>query len=278
MDVGDVGIWSALIITSGYILAAVIGYLGMRQQKKVRRSQEQLKDSLTGSKSLSATLPEDQFGCRIRRIRKFVEIGMDGSSEGTLQREGIKATSQTILHFPHSYASSIQGAEVGEPELIQKQASRKPVQVTGVQKSTGKCHFLIEIRDGLSPSDGELSYTFSYNVSRSFYMTQEEMKAADVQYEFSTYLITAPTEFFELEVQLPPKYSVDCYLGCYAGDNEFVNDFELQRRNEEECFESLPRGARIQIKKPIIGFRYGIYWIPMRSQGYEKLRGISQNK
>lgn len=203
---------------------------------------------------------------------------MDGSSEGTLEREGIKATSQTILHFPHSYASTIQGAEVGEPELTQKQTSSKPVQIAQVRKSTGQCNFLIEIQDGLSPSDGELSYTFSYGTLRSFYMTQEEMKAAHAQYEFSTYLITAPTEFLELEIQLPPKYSVKCYLGCYVGDNLFLNDSELQRRNGEKCFESLPRGARIKIIKPVIGFRYGIYWVPMQSQRYEELRGISQDK
>lgn len=242
-------------------------------KEQVSNLEKQLKESLIGPRSLSATLPEVQFGFRIRRIRKFVEIGMDGSSNGTVEREGIKATSQTILHFPHSYGSSIPDARADEPELLRGEVPHKLVQMKGIKKTNGQCRFFITVQGGLSPTDGELSYAFAYTVSKSFYMTQEEMKSAGVQYEYSTYLITSPTKFLELEVQFPPKYSVKCFLGCYVGDTEFVNDLELQRRNKEKCFAPLARGARVQIKKPLIGFRYGTYWIPMRSQKYEELRG-----
>lgn len=305
MQATSTAILVALITASGYIVAALIGLWGTRQrriraklqkrtdklvesvndlQSRLEDLKEQLSDlnnqlqeSLTGPKSLSATLPEDQCGLKIGHIRKFVEVKMDGSSNSTTERKKIKAITQTILHFLHSYSSSIPGAHVSDPELLTELSSPK-VKPERIKKTDGECRFFMTVMGGQSPEDEELNYGFAYAISKSFYMTQEELEAANesVKYEYSSYLITVPTEFLELEVQFPPKYSPTCYLGTYVGDTEFINNSELQRlqrSQKEKCLIRLPRGAKIQVRNPLLGFRYAIYWVPIPRQEYEKLKG-----
>lgn len=298
MDPINLSIRSALIIAGGYIVAAfVAGLFGYwrTKQKRIRENLQekavklgtevsnmknqlndldrQLKEALTGPKSLSATLPEEQFGFKTRRIRKFVEVKMDGSCDVTFERLGTKATSQTILHFTHGYNSLIPRAQVSDPERLKKPHPSKSIRVQIIKKSPGECRFFVTVPGGLSPSDKQLSYGFAYSSSKSFCMSEREIKStgARLEYEYSSWLITAPTDVLELVVQFPPKYSVECFLGVFVGDTEFMNDWELQHRQKQKCLTPLPRGARIQIRKPLIGFRYAICWLPMRHLEYRHL-------
>lgn len=262
-------------IIAAIILAVTNGITAILGRRRAKKLEDRIAEA---DKAIPAipSLIEDQCGFKARKSKHIIRVDLDGTYHVEVIREGVKATTQNILHFVHQIATS-QG-KISDPQLTDQKSPKAldPV-IHKPSRTDTACRFFINIAGGgLSEKDGEISYSYAYSISKGFCMTKEEADQAykddPFKYEYCAMAVTNPTELIELEVRFANGYAIRPYLAAFVGYTEFINDKELKKRSDEGCLTRIDDiGARFRIKQSLIGFRYAIYWTPMLKKDYEKL-------
>jgi hypothetical protein len=124
--------------------------------------------------------------------------------------------------------------------------------------------YYVEITGGLTSHDPPLSYTEEMSYSAAILMSNEAVAQAyskdAFRHEYLAWETNIPTEELVLVVSFPAKIPVKCYPGVFWGRTEWwFHNQELTRI--ENTFLAEQNGARLVVSRPIIGFRYFIYWV-----------------
>lgn len=248
-------------------------------QRRIQDLEMKLEAAEEASRSIPRLIEKEAWGYEIGMFKKVAKIGMDGSISQTTENHGVRAINQGIHQFAHRISTSDPEGYIGEPELGNlhiAQGFGKGIALRILRHTATECDFILTVAGGLSPQDGGLDYSYHADITKAVCMTKEQAaelyKDEPFQFEYACVNITCPTELAELEVEFPEGYHVEPYMTVFTGQSETVNEFELKRREEQECFEKLPSGARFRIEKPLTGFRYGIYWTPISEKEYNRLQ------
>ena len=271
--------WTFLALLIGF-LVFFFSYLSKSKQLKNKTTISDM-----ASQSIHKVL-KGQFGFNVGKFRKIVNINMDGSCSITVQRQNIVATTQRILHFPHRI-EKLPEAKVSSLELDTSRYPKNPTRSVDLlprYRGEREYRFFVHLTGGLAPKAKDeqpqlLSYDFKYSLSKAFIMTKEE---ADKTYrnslfrdEYSMVGISCPIDVAELEVEFPERYLVKPpFLAVFVGLAEDINVRETNERVKQHCLTPIEDNKfRLEVKQPIIGFRYAIAWTPRLTKDYKELKG-----
>lgn len=241
-----------------------------------RRKNAQIRRAESGARSIHELI-EDRWGFSVGLAKtKVIVENPDGLTYLKMERRGTKAHNLQLLQIPgRAFTDHPEGVIVQEPRLTYtspRNARDIDMKVSEIGKSRKLCEFTIDIiGGGLTDGEGELDYDYEVAFSRMFSMTKEELDALGggtiLKREYFCHEVTFPTDTIELEVEFPEGYPIETHFAVFAGATEFINSAELQ--SKKSCFEQTPRGGYFKIEKPLLGFRYAIFWMPPSQERFE---------
>ncbi|MFY9553327.1 MAG: TIR domain-containing protein [Blastocatellia bacterium] len=218
------------------------------------------------AKSFKAALL-DRYGFKAASSTALVEIlDLDGTSRFSRSWQGIKVTSGiTVAHIPGEVAtSSPESKFIKKPELVKSSKPGRRLTLIPRTTTSNKCEFYVRIAGALKKGDPKLSYQYESTLTKGFLMSRKEVLEAYKDSAFRNEYFAAqseiPSDKLIVEIIFPRGYKVRLSPGVFMGRSEFLHDSELQR--VISGFRETRRGARFEVKEPLIGFSYLIYWLP----------------
>lgn len=270
---------SAIIITIGSLVGTfVLARLRSQEKKKANMILEVLPKTLEQIREEAMKRGGYAYEAQYAKYTAVI-TGLDGNASITKEYRGVSITEEgmTLSEIPEEVWVGKPGTIACNPELVSKLKKpdfHKQIDLIPEQNDERFCKFRIEIEGGLTKADGEINYGYSYKIYKAVCMSKEEAEEAykedKFKKEYVCFDVRFPIKELEVEVAFPEGYDVKTYTGVFLGGSETWNDFELQKIRD--CIKATPRGACLNVKNPVLGFRYLIFWTPITNVELMQLR------
>jgi len=266
---------SAVVVAS--LITAIVQTINYRRSK-IRLAQ--IEDvTVKSSISLKEEFTES-CGYKTKAINvKMRMVDLQGKAEIIASHRGLKVIRKdlTIPHIPgctwvqHPNGKIDQLPQLtSQPSLITKAVELRDI---NLKEDGKKCTFKVEVTGGLTSADPPFDFEDRTVLSKGLCVTKEEMeetyKSDEFKKEYYSYDVIFPMDLLVIEVEFPEGYRIQPYPIVFYLYSEFVNNKELNR--VKTGFQRLATGARFSVDKPLVGFRYAIYWIPPTMREVERL-------
>lgn len=276
---------------SGEIIAAIIGALAVVvasvitaivqiiNNRRTKKRLNQTEDVLVEGLRLLEKEYVESCGYKTKTVSmKMRMMDLQGKTEITTSHQGIKVIRKdlAITHIPGGvWVQHPDGHIVKKPHLMSQSSLTKSVELSDInlREDRKKCTFKVEITGGLTSTDPPFDFEDRAITSKGVCVTKEEMeetyKSDEFKKEYHSFDVVFPLDLLVIEVEFPKGYSVQSYPIVFYSQSELVNDKELDR--VKTGFQRLATGARFIVDKPLVNFRYAIYWIPPTKREVERL-------
>jgi len=149
------------------------------------------------------------------------------------------------------------------PRLVHVSDFPKQIALENESDSIENCVYRLLVTGSLDSGDPPLSYTVETVYDHAILLSNEAVARAyagdDFKNDYVAWEAELPVDAIELSVEFPAGIKAKCYPGVFWGPSEwFFHNQELKR--VRDGFLLCESGARFRIDKPVIGFRYFIYW------------------
>jgi hypothetical protein len=208
-----------------------------------------------------------KYGLRmLRSISRWQVLDRGGALRRLQRIEGLKVEPGVVLPYVQGRSRhSTPGSSIRE-KLTLTDVSDFPKKVSFVvdeDSDANVFNWRLVIAGSLTEHDPPLSYSLSSSFNNAILMSNEAVARAYGQdifkYDYVSGHAETPTESIELDISFPSGVSVEYYPGVFWGPKEwFFHDAELLR--VRSGFKVSESRATFVIAKPIVGFRYFIYW------------------
>jgi hypothetical protein len=261
------------------ILLGYFAYLFYDVGKKYLRHQRQRTMSpLDALDTLKAKF-EETFGFKNVIVENQREISLDGSVNA-VQKYEIQTTRDGVSSRMHFFESI--GTKLLDLTTKFRVTRTCPGHTVSHHFYDSLNRFRIDIR--FSPPldrDDSVAYEILSTSKQTFLMTKEEVMdkirkgkwIIDEPYEYSKFLIIAPTDKLSHAVTFPPEYEItgEELFDVTVGESSYRCDPEYDRLIREKSFSAKTISDEnnrkravlsLDVKNPIMGLCYWIRWIP----------------
>jgi hypothetical protein len=277
MDPIYVPIVVAVIALIGVVFATVWGnrqkVLAIKAELQYQEATEALRKAESAARAAAESVAErssEQYGYKARSVSIVLEvINLDGDVRVTKTYIGVKIlTGMTLSHLPHKASvASPTGVLAGPTILRRKEADAGGPFTKGLSlqyKPEGPqlAAEIVVIDGSLDSTDPPLTYELQYNARNAILMWREQVEEAyrgdSFQKEYHSFLPSFPTDRLDMEVRFPDGYACEFFAAVFLSSEEFIHQQETAR--VRPGLSRVDHGARLSVEKPLIGFRYAIYW------------------
>jgi len=249
------------------LIATVLGtgatFYGVLASKKKEKKQEQRISD--GAKALQGEIQKRIGYSGDKIFIRFHITDEEGAVEETRRYTGIKAAPGVHLASIPGYVwVSTPGGKISEyPVLTDFGDAKLRARIEYLSRNQKRCDLSVVFDEPLKPDDTPFDYEFKVKYSKCVLMHRKNVKAAygndAFKNDYCSYESVTPIEELVIEVVFPPGLEFVPAPNVFFGGEGWVHNQELNRVSDG--FTVIPNGARLRVKKPLLGFTYIIYWI-----------------
>jgi hypothetical protein len=250
---------SATIIAAGITASATIVTIIIRKTPKKPDAAQKMGTAVRKSM-------DENFGFSAEAIHSKAEVlNLDGDVKVTRGCKGIKLKPGFMMaHIPavKVFVSTPGGSIKNGPNLITHKEFPKDISLVTSRKTATECIYQIQIPTILTSNEPPLDYEVETEFSKAVLMSRDAVDKAYTNDLFKRDYFSVDAEFpmddVEIEITFPEGLAVTTFGTVFLLHSETLEDSEFQR--VKKGFERTNRGARFEIHRPTVGFRYAIYW------------------
>jgi hypothetical protein len=265
---------SALCVLIGAIVTA---------RAKVRVSEEKARASEEKAKA-------DKSEAKLVEIQQQIEVSSRAFEEQMKQKYGISATTLasrceilntngdakivrswtglklaagvTMDRLPGHFVVAGPGARIsGKPKLNAPLSFVKNLTLEVTLDTPTRCEYVVRTIGPLNSDDPPLNYSVEISFEKAFAMWSEDIEAAyggakNFPFEFHGISVELPADDLLLEVSFPENYFTDSFANIFFMGSEETYGGPASKLNADR----IGRLTRLQVKPPLLGFRYIIFW------------------